>query len=44
MIDAENAPDAAASTEFCKQLEAVRVDMLEYARVLAQIADVEELT
>lgn len=37
-------PDLATSAEFRRQLESVRLDMLEYARVLAKIADVEDLT
>lgn len=44
VIDAPTAPDAATSAEFRTQLETLRLDMLEYARVLARIADVEELT
>ncbi len=37
------AMDVATAAEFRQQLEAVRVDMLQLARVLAFIADVEEL-
>ena len=43
VINAENKPSSATQDEFRKQLELVRLDMLQYARVLAKIADVEEL-
>lgn len=36
--------DAATCAEFRRQLEDLRQDMLTYTRILAQIADVEELT
>jgi len=43
VINAEKSPDAITLQEFRHQLELVRLDMLEYARVLALIADVEPL-
>lgn len=43
VINAENKPSPATQDEFRKQLEQVRLDMLQYARVLARVADVEEL-
>lgn len=43
VIDAENKPSSITQAEFRKQLELMRQDMLQYARVLAKIADVEEL-
>jgi hypothetical protein len=44
VFETESLRDAATSAEFRRQLEEVRLDMLEYARILAQIAEVEELT
>lgn len=43
VINAENKPSSTTQDEFRKQLELMRQDMLQYARVLAKIADVEEL-
>lgn len=43
VFEEKNQPSAATRDEFRKQLELVRLDMLQYATVLAKIADVEEL-
>lgn len=43
VIHADPPPSDATREEFRKQLERVRQDMLQYASVLARIADVEEL-
>lgn len=43
VINANPPPAEATRQEFRKQLELVRQDMLQYASVLARIADVEEL-
>jgi hypothetical protein len=43
VINAATPPSPVTQTEFRKQLELMRQDMLQYARVLALIAEVEEL-